>query len=356
MVETLRILIAGDGLCRAEIYERYLRESFARTPFTLAITASAVDWPEAPLQTSGEVEEWVGSDEEIASLAGDVDAIVTQVAPITRRVFQAAPSLRAVACSRNVPVNVNVEEATRRNIPVLCAPGRNAQAVAEFTVALALCELKNIARAHELLRQGTWRTDLYRYERAGRQVHGLTVGLVGFGAIGSRVAAYFRALDMQVLVHDPYVPDEVLERVGVPRADDLDHLLRRSDVVSLHSRVTPETRGLIGRRELSLMKSTAILINTARGPLVDYEALYEALSDGSIAGAALDTFATEPLEPGSPLLALPNVTLTPHIGGSSQETAHDSAELVAADLRRVFSDEVPIHCSNWAQIRGRTRP
>jgi D-3-phosphoglycerate dehydrogenase len=349
-MDELTFLIVGDGLCRSDVYEAHVDAAFRGTPFAVRFTQLTVDWPDAPLRMDGEVSEWVGSDDDIAAAAGGVDAIVTQVGPITTKVMTAADRLRVVACSRNVAVNVNVPEATRRAISVLCAPGRNAQAVAEFTIAILLSELKNVARAHASLVQGEWRTDLYRYESAGRELQGTVVGLVGYGQIGSRVARLLHPFDCEILVYDPYVDEGELRRAGLTRVDDLHELLIRADVVSLHARVTPQTRHMFGRREFGVMKPTAVLVNTARGPLVDYTALEDALLTGDIAAAALDTFSDEPLDSTSRLLSLPNVTLTPHIGGSSQQTAQNAAAMVAADLARYFLGREPIHCVNCREL------
>ena len=167
----------------------------------------------------------------------------------------------------------------------------------------------------------------------------MTVGLIGYGHIGTRVVRLLKPFGCRILVSDPYVGlDPADAAVGVEQVD-LDTLLHRSDVVSLHARVTAETTGLIGEREFGLMKDGVYFINTARGPLVDYDALYRALTSGKVRGAMLETFAIEPPPAGWPLLALDNVTLTPHIAGASLTTARRAAAMVAEEIRRFIRGE-----------------
>ena len=210
---------------------------------------------------------------------------------MTRRVIEQLPGLRAIGCCRTEPVNINVAAATAAGIPVFYAPGRNARAVAEFTVGLIIAEYRDIARGHQALSQGIWRAELYLYDTAPHELYGQTVGLIGFGNIGRMMPGLLKPFGMRVLAYDPYVPDEVFAERGAERVYDMDDLLAGSDIVSLHARVTPETRGFIGERQFRRMKRGAYFINTARGPMVDYDALYRALADGHLAGAGLETFA-----------------------------------------------------------------
>ncbi|MCU0501966.1 MAG: oxidoreductase, partial [Anaerolineae bacterium] len=175
---------------------------------------------------------------------------------------------------------------------------------------------------------------------------GQTVGLIGFGHIGSLLPGLLRPFGVRVLAYDPYVADAVFAAQGAERVREMDALLAESDIVSLHARVTPETRGFIGEPQFRRMKRGAYFINTARGPMVDYDALYRALADGHLAGAGLETFALEPPPPDWPLLRLPNVTLTPHIAGCSQQSVHLAAALVCADIAAWSAGEKPVNCAN----------
>ena len=230
-----------------------------------------------------------------------------------------ATKLQIIGSCRTEPVNIDVQAATEAGIPVVYAPGRNARAVVEFTIGLIIAESRNIARGHLALAQGIWRADLYLYDNAPRELAGQTIGLIGFGHVGSMLPSYLKPFGVRVLAYDPYVHGAVFAERGVERVTDMADLLAESDIVSLHARVTPETIKFIGEKQFRQMKRGAYFVNTARGPMVDYDALYRALTDGHLRGAALETFASEPPPPDWPLLKLPNVTLTPHIAGCSVE-------------------------------------
>lgn len=341
-----RITIVGDLFVRSRIFEEMLQRHLGPIAGPLSFTSVELGWPDSHLRYDHqEIEEFAGEPEEMARLAAGAEVFVTQVAPVTRSVIEAAKDLRIIACCRGGPVNVNLKAATEKNIPVIYAPGRNSQAVVEFTLGLLLAEYKSISRAHCALARGEWRDDLYRYDRAPRELKGQVVGLVGLGIIARMLVPYLKPFEVRILAYDPYVPAETFTELGVEPVD-LQTLLRESDVVSLHARVTPQTKGMMGAEQFRLMKPGAYFINTARGPLVDYNALYQALAEGRLAGAALDTFSIEPVPADWPLLRLNNVTLTPHIGGSSKETAFRAAEIVARDVANFYAGRPLVHCAN----------
>ena len=205
-------------------------------------------------------------------------------------------------------------------------------AVAEFTVGLILAERRNIARAHLSLVTGGWRKN-FATDGQFTELAGKTVGLIGFGAVGQTVADRLGPFGVHLVVHDPFQSSEVVKRHG-GRAAPLDELLRCADVVSLHARREPDEPPLIGARELALMKPTACLINTARAHLVDMDALVQVLQERRIAGAAIDVFEQEPLPEDSPLRRLDNITLTPHLAGSTLEAFHQSPRLLAERIRQ----------------------
>jgi phosphoglycerate dehydrogenase-like enzyme len=284
------------------------------------------------------------------------DVFVTEVDQVRARVLEQVDRLQVIVCCRADPVNVDVAAATERGILVLRAPGRNARAVADLTLALMLMSLRHIPQAVEVLRQedgpqGMVKMAVAFFDLKGSELWGKKVGIVGLGAVGSEVARRLRGFDAELLVYDPYVEDEVVERWGAKRAD-LVALLSEADVVSLHAPLTEQTRGMIGREQLSLMKPTARLINTARAELTDEEALYEALKEGRIAGAALDVFAEEPPPADHPLLQLPNVIATPHIGGNTLEIPAHQAQIVVSELERLFRGQRPLHAANPEILEG----
>jgi D-3-phosphoglycerate dehydrogenase len=208
---------------------------------------------------------------------------------------------------------------------------------------LIIAETRLITRGHDALREGHWRGDLYRADLAGPELSELAVGVIGYGHVGTKVVSLLKAFRCRVLVADPYVQLSAADARDGVRQVTLDTLLRESDVVTLHARVTPETRGFIGRAEFAVMRRGATFVNTARGPMVDYDALTEALKSGHLRGAALDTFAVEPAPADLELLRLENVTLTPHIAGASLKTIQHAAAAAAEEVRRYLSGEGPLN-------------
>lgn len=326
----MKILTITDLFINKEVVETALREKLGY-PDDLVIDNYAVDFPITPLQYSdGEVTEYVGSEEDIIKRIADVDHLIVHTSPVTAKVLEHGKKLKSISVTRGGCINVNIDAASRLNIPVFNTPGRNSTAVAEFTIGLIIAETRNIARSHQTVRQGKWSEDYYIYEKSEFELSSKVIGLMGYGNIGAKVCQYLSGFGCRILVYDPYIKE-----TGSPNAKlvDLDTLLTESDIVSLHMRVTPETTSMIDINLLSRMKRSAILVNTARGPLVNYGDLCKALEQGIIARAALDTFAVEPIEPDNPILKLENVTLTNHIAGASRNAAQISAEIMAEDLK-----------------------
>lgn len=247
--------------------------------------------------------------------------------------------LVAIGSARGDPTNVDVAGATAAGIPVLHAPGRNADAVAELTVGLLLAVTRRIVPADRDVRDGeVYRDGTIPYQRfRAWQLQGRTAGLVGLGAVGRATRWRLEGLGMRVIAADPYAPDAT---------HSLDDLLAEADVVSMHAKVTPETTGLIGRAALAKLREGAVYVNTARAALHDLDALTEALVDGRLAGAGLDHFEGESLDTAHPLVKLPNVVLTPHIGGATHDTEANHTTLLADDLVRILAGERPTHIVN----------
>ena len=242
-----------------------------------------------------------------------VDAIILRGSPpITPRVLAAAEHLRLIAKNGVGVDSVDIDAATRRGIAVVVAGGANADAVAEHAIALMLALVRDLPRLDREVRRGVWQSTAFQ----GRDFRGSVVGIVGYGSIGRSTARLAAALGARVVV---------LRRSGAADGFEvetqLDRLLPRVDILSLHCPLTEQTRGLLGRRELASMKQGALLINTARGAVVDEAALVEPLRCGHLGGTGLDTFACEPIAPAHPLLTLDNVILTPHIAGVTRAAA-----------------------------------
>jgi D-3-phosphoglycerate dehydrogenase len=342
---TTRVLLAGDNFIRNDLMAAALTERVGR-PLEFREVVGA--WPKEPFGRVAEVDEASANEDEILEAVRDAEVAVTQMAPFTARVLAAAQRLRLVVCCRGGPVNVNVAAATERGIAVAYTPGRNASAAAEHTVALMLAALRRIPYTQGTLMDGQWRSDLYAYEECGLEVDGATVGLVGYGAIGRRVAATLHALGAEVLVHDPYTDPAALPAAPPVRLVGLEELLRRSQIVSLHARLTADNRGMIGRAELALMPAGGVLVNTARGGLLDYDALCDALDAGHLAAAALDVFDAEPLAADSRLRHTRNLVATPHLAGATRQTATRAIGMAADEVARYLNGQPLAYLANPA--------
>ncbi|MBZ9964799.1 2-hydroxyacid dehydrogenase [Mesorhizobium sp. BR1-1-2] len=341
-----KIAIIGDNFMLPEVFRAKI-EKVASGDLDVRTLQTA--WPDEPMEFGDpalgldKVKEYFGRPDEVVEFIADAEILVTQLAPLSEGMMRRLPALKLVAVSRGGPINIDMEAARTHGITVVNVPGRNATAVAEFTIGAILAETRLIRVGHEALRRGEWRGDLYRADRTGRELSEMTVGVVGYGNIGTKVVRLLRAFGCHVLVSDPYVQLSAEDRNAGVELVALDDLLSRSDVVTLHSRVTQETRGLIGKDAIARMKPGVIFVNTARGPLVDYDALYEALVSGQVASAMLETFAVEPVPSDWPLLRLPNVTLTPHIAGASVRTVTYAAEQAAEEVRRYIAGLPPVN-------------
>jgi D-3-phosphoglycerate dehydrogenase / 2-oxoglutarate reductase len=297
---------------------------------------------------------------EMSTLLPDVEVLVVEYEEITNAVLSAAPRLRLLACCRNEPgASVDVDAASARGIPVLFPPGRNAIAVAEYTLGLMLAVARHIAEAHVRLRHTRRLTVAAGAQRdvtsewslepgspfallQGPELHGRTAGLVGFGMVGREIARRCLAFGMQVVAFDPHVPPEAFAEAGV-RSRGLHETVAAADFLVLAAKVTSESIGLVSADIIEAMKPSAFFVNTARAALADYDALVEALREGRIAGAALDVYPLEPLPPDSPLLELENVVLSPHLAGASSDVPRHHSRLIVDDLLLAFDGERPRH-------------
>jgi D-3-phosphoglycerate dehydrogenase / 2-oxoglutarate reductase len=342
-VTVRKISVIGDRFMLSRLFEEALRDRCKG--HALDIVSHDLPWPDEPMEHGYAVEgmaglkEYMGSADETVRLVGDAEIVVTQLAPFSATMMDQMRGLKLIAVSRGGPVNIDMGAARKRGIKVVNTPGRNATAVAEFTIGAIIAETRNITKGHEALRRGEYRGDLYRADVTGRELGEMTIGLVGYGEVGHRVVKYLKAFGCRILVCDPYVQLSAQDlKDGVVQCS-LEQVLAESDVVSLHPRVTPETTHMMNAETLRKMKPDATLINTARGPLMDYDALYDVMSQGHLRGAMLETFAIEPVPPDWPLLRLPNVTLTPHIAGASVKTVTYAAGLAADEVNRYLSGQ-----------------
>lgn len=301
------------------------------------------------------------SEDELIDLLQGQDILITSYDPVTEKVIRSSNSLRLIMCTRSNPVNIDVPAASRRGIPVVYTPGRNSDSTAEFTIAMMLNIARQIPMAYKSLKDGkylakggvkcnkayvlgedvTWALgeESPYVVFKGVQLKGKRLGVIGYGRIGQKVAAIARALGMYIYVYDPYMPAVFIDD-NTTKKVSLQTLLTESDFVTCHVKVTKETKGLIGREELKLMKPTAFFINTSRGAVVDEEALIEALRNRKIRGAALDVFESEPLDPDHPFVKeLDNVVITPHLAGATYDVLTIHTKMILDELARFMNGQ-----------------
>jgi D-3-phosphoglycerate dehydrogenase / 2-oxoglutarate reductase len=346
----MKILVVGDSYCPAAA----LRPAFAVLAEHHAVSFIDVtdepDWrPATPSELR--IKEYLGSPAQVIAALSDHEALTVQGAPVTDAVLDAAPTLRLVACARGGPVNVDVAAASERGIPVVTTPGKNAEGVAELTMAFLVMIARRLPEAiRHVETGGEFCHDNYEGSRYfGHDLAGHTLGLIGFGQVGRRVVPRALAFGMQVVVTDPFVDPAAVEAIGAEPVD-LPTLLARSDFVSLHARLTPESRGMLGRAEFEAVRPGSYFVNTARAELIDEDALYEALAAGRLAGAALDIATPSPIEGRHRLLSFPNVLIVPHIGGSSYETLLHGGEMAAAEIERYLEGRPLVNVANRAAL------
>jgi len=273
-------------------------------------------------------------EERLIELVGDVEAIIVRSKPkVTRRVIEAAPKLKVIGRAGVGLDNIDLDAAKERGIKVVNSPSASSRSVAELAIALIFNVARKVAFADRKMREGVWA----KKQAMGIELEGKTIGVIGFGRIGYQVAKIANALGMRVLLYDPYPNEERAKEVGGTFAS-LEDLLKESDVVTLHVPLIDATYHIINEERLKLMKPTAILINAARGAVVDTEALVKALQEGWIAGAGLDVYEEEPLPKDHPLTKLDNVVLTPHIGASTVEAQMRAGVQVAEQIIEILKD------------------
>jgi len=333
----LKILVVADAYVPTAAFQKAF-ESITPKNQVRFIQVNEVDRPVPSTLSEKSIREYSGNPRQIESELKDEEILVVHSAPVTDAVMDASANLRLICCARGGPVNIDSEAATKRGIPVVSAPGRNAEAVADYVLGVMIILARNLQRSNRFL------IEKKKFDRAsfasffGHELGGKTLGLIGFGNVGSRVAKRALAFGMSILVYDPFIDRSKIEAPGI-RASSFDEVISKGDFVSVHARESKENENLIGGKQFKLMKPSAYFINSARGSLVDEDALLEALKENRIAGAALDVLKKEPIPPDNPFLLLENVFITPHVAGASHEVPFRGAEIVARQIERYISNE-----------------
>lgn len=290
-----------------------------------------------PLAKEGEI--YVannGNPSDYLDKLADAECIVVRIGHMNRAEMEAAPKLKVIGRSGIGYDSIDIKAANELGIPVVIAPHCNADSVAEHTLALMFALASNLVECHNEAVKGNFEI---RNSGKGFELQGKTVGIIGFGDIGKRVGRLCRAIGMKLLAYDPYADDTEMENEAAGRCRTLTQLLSESDVVTIHTPLNGETRGLLGMEELRMMKSSALLINCARGGIVEEAALISALKDGIIAGAGVDVTVEEPLTAENPLCSAPNLIISPHSAAQTREAIIRAATMCAEGCIAVMHGE-----------------
>ncbi|MDW7655838.1 MAG: hydroxyacid dehydrogenase [Bacillota bacterium] len=302
--------------------------------FSKALCAEAME------QMAAQAEIYVANDgnpHNYLSAMRDADALILRIGKVDAGVIDGSPLLRVIGRTGVGYDNVDIAAATAAGIPVVLTPGANTQSVAEHTLALLFAVAKNLFEAQTETARGQFTA--VRDNGKAFEVAGKAIGLIGLGAIGRKVAQLCQAIGMQVIGYDPFLSRDQIEASGCLYANDLRQLLPRCDVVSVHVPLLPETKGLLGSAELSLMKPTSVVINCARGGIIDEGALFDALNNGIIAGAGIDVFVDEPVQADNPLLSAPNIIISPHSAAMTREAVRNMGVQCVAGCLAVLHGE-----------------
>lgn len=282
-------------------------------------------------------------EEDLVDVLPKYDGIIVGVDEITKRALESSDRLKVVAKHGAGVDNIDLKSATERGVIVTYVPGANAESVADFTIGLILALARNIVPAHQSTKEGKWESRKFM----GTEIYEKSLGIIGIGTIGKKVVKRAKGFDMKIICNTghPEKHKEFAGKYGIEFVD-LPTLLKESDIVSIHCSLNAQTEGLIGEKEFSIMKDTAFLINTARGPIVDEDAAYKALKEKKIAGAAFDVYKKEPPGASNPLYELDNVVLAPHIGSYTTEALNRVDIIQAQDIIKALSGERPQFVAN----------
>jgi D-3-phosphoglycerate dehydrogenase len=291
--------------------------------------------------------------EALAEHIGPYHALITRSGTdVTAGILEKAKNLRVIGRAGVGVDNVDIEAASRKGVIVLNAPTGNTLAATEHTLAMMLGAVRRLPFAHSSLEHGEWD----RKKFMGTQLYKKTLGIVGLGRIGSEVARRALSFDMSIVAYDPYIKREKAEKVGVELLENMDELLERSDIITFHVPLTDETAGMVSEREFSVMRDKVVLINCARGGIVDEHALASYLESGKVSMAAVDVFSKEPLPKDSPLHGAPNLIITPHLGANTEEAQKNVSVIIAQQVINVLKGRSYENAVNLPYVRGRLSP
>ena len=335
----MKMIISGDAMIPGSLFEGAVEKHLKKYVDNYVVGDFETVW--SKLQERRLLVEQSGPEIEVVPEVvlnnPNAEMLTGLFVPVSSKLIDALPKLRVVGLARAGKENINLDYATKRGVLAFNIMGRNAEAVSDFTIGMMLAESRNIARAHMSIKNGGWQKEFSNINFIP-QLKGKKVGIAGFGYIGQLVAQKLTGWDCEILVYDKFVSEAEITELGYTYVDK-ETLFKESDYLSINLRLVPATKGWVDKENLDMMKKTAVFVNTGRSGLIDMDYLYEVLKEKRIAGAALDVFNEEPIDPKSPFITLDNVTLTTHIAGTTTEALTGSPYILMEEIERFFKGE-----------------
>lgn len=335
----MKMIISGDAMIPGALFEGAVKKHLSKFVDEYVVGDFETVW--SNLQERRLLVEQQGPEIEVVPEVvlenPDAEMLSGLFVPVSSKLMDALPNLRIVGLARAGKENINLDYATKKGILAFNIMGRNAEAVSDFTIGLMLAESRNIARAHYSILNGGWKKEFSNINFIP-QLKNKKIGIAGFGYIGQLVAKKLTGWDCEILVYDAFTPKEEIEELGYTYVDK-ETLFKESDYLSINLRLVPATKNWVDKKHLDMMKETAVFVNTGRSGLIDMDYLYEVLKEKRIAGAALDVFEQEPIDPNSPFIGLDNVTLTTHIAGTTTEALTGSPYILMEEIERFLTGQ-----------------
>jgi len=346
----IKIAIIGDPFIPSKTFKLSLSKHLKTINPKIKFSLLTKDLKEKNLKpfVSNEISEAFGNPDDVIKFVKNSNVLITTFAPITSKVINNCKNLLLIVCGRGGPINVNINEATNKKIMVLYAPGRNIDAVVEYTVANIINLVRKIPQALEYVKRKNWKTPLEDtfLKPSGIEIHNKTIGIIGYGAIGKKLTKVLKALDVNVLIYEPY--KKQLDKIGKKNNSSLKNLFINSDIISIHARINKSGKPIISKKDFNKMKKKPYIINTSRSQCVKTEDLITAYKKKKIKGFYLDVYDKEPIDFNSKLHKVidSNVMLTPHAAGVSRDIPFKTAEIVAKEIKKVIKKNKPQFITN----------